>query len=512
MHLEDSRTCNRQPRQRCEISAIPTQSHSFLADKQLLSSLPTLPLPKRNDGCLPNTRTAVLRDIGRWMDDKAATRRVYWLTGLAGVGKSTVTHHVTQALRNAERLAASVFFSRDSSGQITIETLIKALARQLAHRNARARKIVCEAIENDVSLTTSELFQRFLLDPLSKFSPPEPAAIVFDALDEFDKATDLLDILQESASRLPSNVRLLITSRYELDIADRMKSLHPRKYTLQQAEDSEIRAAFESRLGKIKNLEMPSRDQISKLVHLAQGLFIWVTTGCKYIATGRGVHPQRRLNDILLTSQPASPAETPIYELYSSALRHLFPQDAAKSELRCFRSTIGSILVARKPLTVQQLQTILGKDVVVQDMVTLLGCVLSEHVGGTIRTIHTSFVDYITDDAKCTDRRLVIHLKNRKDRFLDACKKCTNHFFCMPMTTKISPSSRRFMKDVSLYLTHQPTLQHRWKHAKRHSSSKLVSPCASAPLSASGMQDLQEAVMYLIDRQVGTHNCLLYGG
>lgn len=74
-------------------------------------------------------------------------------------------------------------------------------------------------------------FQQPLVDPLSADGALDknvPIVFVLDALDECGSAKEreiLLDILAEQSVKLPPAVRILITSRLDVDISDAIHSV-----------------------------------------------------------------------------------------------------------------------------------------------------------------------------------------------------------------------------------------------------------------------------------------------
>ena len=58
--------------------------------------------------CLPNTRVGLLEEIYNWVDSEDE-RCIYWLSGLAGTGKSTIARTVARRYFTQKRLGASFF-------------------------------------------------------------------------------------------------------------------------------------------------------------------------------------------------------------------------------------------------------------------------------------------------------------------------------------------------------------------------------------------------------------------
>ena len=61
--------------------------------------------------CLPDTRADLLPEIRNWADGRDE-RCIFWLSGLAGTGKSTVACTIAREYFGQKRLGASFFFSR----------------------------------------------------------------------------------------------------------------------------------------------------------------------------------------------------------------------------------------------------------------------------------------------------------------------------------------------------------------------------------------------------------------
>lgn len=61
--------------------------------------------------CLANTRVDLLNQVYKWVD-REGEQYIFWLSGLAGTGKTTVARSVARWYYINQRLGASFFFSR----------------------------------------------------------------------------------------------------------------------------------------------------------------------------------------------------------------------------------------------------------------------------------------------------------------------------------------------------------------------------------------------------------------
>src|SRR6266403_4727457 len=85
---------------------------------------------KRRATCFGNTREALLKDISQWVpaSDKPP---IYVLSGLAGIGKSTIAQTVAARSDNLHSLGASFFFSRAEVDRRNAQKFFTTIAYQL---------------------------------------------------------------------------------------------------------------------------------------------------------------------------------------------------------------------------------------------------------------------------------------------------------------------------------------------------------------------------------------------
>ena len=99
-------------------------------------------------GCLKGTRRDVLQQIECWLVDEQ-DQHVFWLNGLAGTGKSTITQTFAEMCYADGRLGASFFCSRDFEDRSNLHMIFPTLAFQLAYQYSQFRKELLQVLRAD---------------------------------------------------------------------------------------------------------------------------------------------------------------------------------------------------------------------------------------------------------------------------------------------------------------------------------------------------------------------------
>ena len=410
--------------------------------------------------CFKNTRHNVINDIMEWIaDDKA--KKVLWVYGLAGSGKSTLSTTIAQKMRELQRLGAFFFFNRDIP-QRNYATLIRTLAYRLATFDARIGALISRIVAKNENIAEMPLEFQFsnLLSASALESvewPGGPIVLIIDALDECGSEADrkiLLRVLSKGFSDLPSFIRVIVVSRPEQDIQRELGSLSGlRPYALDidsVTNKDDISQFIRHRLEEIRVADgylgdhWPGDDKISSLVSGAGGLFIWASTACLYIEDG---YPNRRLSE-LVNKQPDSNSSGPFAQLDSLYKTGL--QSAGFWNDRLLRSDccniLGVILCARVPLSCSVIDALLAlpQDTPSLKSVSRLRCVL--HVSETEQIrIHPSFHDYLSE--RCSDQPWSIDLE------------CHNKELALRCINLLDKELRENICDMTLpYLSRKKTL------------------------------------------------------
>ena len=328
---------------------------------------------------------------------------VFWLTGAAGSGKSTIAMTAFDNSEDEKRPVTHMFFEREKSDPGSV---IRTIAYTLASLHpAYARHISDSATQNVCNGTLEKQFRELLLEPLRAVATDVagPIALVLDAIDECGDAIqrhELLHLLKVNFADLPSKVRVLITSRPEDDIMEELQSKrHIRHMELQHNSDGGRRDVNEyimremtRALGKRAPSARELDSQLQVLNKAADGLFIWASTAVKMVAGS----DDRRRKLSSLVKDIRSVAVYGIDGLYATALAASgISWDDPISKNR-FSSILGLVLVAKESMIVDGIEAFSGVKAEAADLtLSRLQSVVSYQPGKAVRLHHASFADYL---------------------------------------------------------------------------------------------------------------------
>jgi hypothetical protein len=388
-----------------------------------------------NARCHPGTRVDILQQILAWGTSRDG-ERIFWLNGMAGTGKSTISRTIAQSLADMGILGASFFFKRGEGDRGRTAFFFTTLIAQLVHQLPSLAPHVRAAIEADFAInekSAQDQFGKLFADPIRKLQEPrhsEPSAlvIVVDALDECDSLEHIKVVIQllSQAKRFTSvHLRFFLTSRPELpirlgfnDISGKYKDLvlhqipkpvieHDITAFLQH-ELSRIRQDYNKSVTSNRQLSpnWPGAEHVQELVDMAVPLFIFAATVCRFIQDRRLGGPKDQLTKILKhqKSQTSNLDATylPILDQLLVGLRESAKREVAER----FKQVVGSIAILASPLPIASLACLLGVSLdTVEVLLDLLHSVLSIPTDPSmpVRLLHLSFRDFLVDPEKGGD-------------------------------------------------------------------------------------------------------------
>jgi hypothetical protein len=382
--------------------------------------------------CHPDTRIDLLRQINDWAADRQGNC-IFWLNGMAGTGKSTISRTVAQNFADAGRLGASFFFKRGEGERGNASRFFTTIASQLVCTVSAIVPYLSEAIDAEPSISgklMKEQFKSLIFHPLSEVGQHSTTVIerviVIDALDECEREGDVRNILHllSQTQHLDSiHVRIFLTSRPELPIRLGFKKmsdcvhhdviLHEiAKNTIKDDILSFLTAEFRKIRDDHNDLrpeesflpeDWPGEQNIQALCEMAVPLFIFAATVACFVGDRRW-NPKKRLADVF--KYQINGQTSKLDQTYLPVLDNLMAglSDAEKDDLaQEFRAVVGSIIVLTEPLGASPLARLLDIDQETIDCrLDSLHSVLSipSSPDAPIRLLHLSFREFLLDSYK----------------------------------------------------------------------------------------------------------------
>ncbi|KAF6742908.1 hypothetical protein DFP72DRAFT_154819 [Ephemerocybe angulata] len=355
--------------------------------------------------CMKETRVAVQEDIISWIDAEdryAPSKRIMWVTGPAGTGKTAILGTIADACKERGTLAASFFFSAFSGSESrrTKRYFVPTLAFQLmGHSGLTGTRghILSSVAQDDGIVFTKNLKEQFnamVMSPLLSMAQEHdsgakatPRVIIIDGLDECDfeqavtagspngmgyisirrkedEQTEILFLLLLAVSNPSFPFRILIASRPDMHIRDFFTTegkLCTRELFLDDKyhPSADIALFYDAKFSticrrlNINPEEWPGKEVKRLLVRNASGQFIYAATVIRYVEGsphppqhqlqgGKPSTAHQRLQHILAQQQVRSshnPLEA-LDELYRLVLETCPDPDFSMKWLRASQQTL----------------------------------------------------------------------------------------------------------------------------------------------------------------------------
>jgi cytidylate kinase len=389
--------------------------------------------------CLENTRVDVLREIHEWVQDPESPT-LFWLEGMAGTGKSTISRTVAHRLAEQRIFGGSFFFKKVEAARATPENLFTTLAASLHTQQSAVSHHIEDAIIKNPQIHDKSYLQQFetlLLEPISRARSDlvKMIVMVIDALDECDHEviTSIITNVLPNASNLRSTrLKIFLTSRPELPIKAGFSALKlgtayqdlilqtvsadiMRKdlKTFFQARVAAIRDRYNAQEERIPS-DWPTEEQVEILVRVSFPLFIAASTICRFMDNRKLGNPKRLMKQLLDAKDRGH--ESSLDQMYSAILHQQFDNNDTpwqrEQTVKEFRLIVGSLILLMNPLTIPTFARLLFSDKVGDDMeecqqmivdrLELLQSILnvpppSKRMLIPVRILHLSFRDFLLD-------------------------------------------------------------------------------------------------------------------
>lgn len=415
--------------------------------------------------CLSGTRDNLLGDIVQWAED-ANDHRIYWLSGTAGSGKSTICRTMTALWNEQSVLGASFFFREGGEGDRSDASLFfSTLAVQLSRVRPSLQPYIITSINETYGISRKgirEQFQKLIFRPLQQAStsPWNPTQfIVIDALDECadeQSAELIVSLLSEIARDKSFGLKVFITSRPEVSTSYALDHIHGQvqEVILHQVTkhviEEDIRKFLRHELSRVlkrwngrhhRNPSQripqgwPGEDTLDTLTKHAVPLFNFAAAVCRFVDNYRLGSPPEQLEYVMRTisnGRTISNMDATYLPILFKLKDNLNASDQESDGLlQSFHRIIGTVVLLEEPMTIESIACLTGSVVAeVHRISCLLKSVIdfSERAGSPIKLLHPSFRAFLLSPSAGEFR---IDIKDRHEQIAISCMNILSTEQCL---------------------------------------------------------------------------------
>ncbi|TPX35060.1 hypothetical protein SmJEL517_g02374 [Synchytrium microbalum] len=385
-------------------------SHDDLSDLQIWLNPPDfsstiLALKQKRHS---STRGWLLDELMDWTNSYRESR-VYWLSGVAGVGKSVISGCFADELRQRDQLAAHFFCKHDELARNDPFNVIAAWAYQIAAFDSDVRQALRDLhqAEPNFLINTPSVglqFQQLIAEPLSKYRG-EKAVILIDALDECAvdgsrSRKEFLQTLGRYFASLPQNIAMFVTSRPLQDLRKQLSGYTPRMMELGDTynlNDIKVYALYRmTRRRRIMGSDEAVILLADKLSVMAHGLFVWLCLACDQM--DKSDNPTQTISE--LGQRTLGNYEDWMGTVYTRALVSSF-RGADDTAMKLYTVLVGAIVALRTPLSLEDISALADIPLTrVKLNLTRLESLLVIS-NSSVQLMHKSVADFISSPDRC---------------------------------------------------------------------------------------------------------------
>ena len=255
--------------------------------------------------CTPGTREEILKEIIAWVDDMTAdSPPIFWLTGQAGSGKTTIAYTIAKHFDELEEtehtgrhtvLGGNFLCSRQFEETRRQIHIIPTLVYQLARKSRSYAHALHEADKFDSVDKLTKQMKDLLVGPWQQSESRRhvelpPYLIVVDALDEIEAdggGIFLQSLLETINERRLRGLKFLVTSRPDPRVVEVCETFSFKAVCRLQDVPIERVGRDITRYLESKLPNFADKPELKTMEQLAGGLFIAAATIVRYL-TPRG--------------------------------------------------------------------------------------------------------------------------------------------------------------------------------------------------------------------------------
>ena len=415
---------------------------------------------------MAGTREQILDELEKWAISDTLSK-VFWLNGMAGTGKTSIAHTLSERLDEKQMLGASFFCSRSASQAVKDASLIiPTIAAKLSQASSPLQSAMVQTIEKEPDVgsmhTLSKQFRLLLVGPIQRALDPSVKIykiVVIDALDECTNLGTAEKLVQSVVNYTPDlPLKFFISSRESTKFLNafhhnptyrpQILSLHSVERTVIQ---EDIKLYLQASLSAIvtKNrlsIPWPPLNELEILVERSDRLFIYAATAVRYIDAPDVDFRQRLAHITRLT--PARMNTGIIDSLYNDIMRQAFHCELQPDEVSARRETLFAVVFLLVPLSLDAIACLLSMDSL-QAQFALAPFRSVIHVPPTtdispVTIFHASFPEFIVHLSRCQEPFRLD--QSEGNRMLTVqCLRCLNqsleHNICNTVSSSQEPNT-----------------------------------------------------------------------
>jgi hypothetical protein len=400
---------------------------------------------------------SVLTRLHDWARSPSPAFSVFWLSGTAGTGKTTIAKTFCDEIARAGFMVASFFISRQDEARRKPDNIVRSLAYDLAaHDWSRAQALWNElnSIPHLLSLSISEQVTCLLSKPSGlEHIDDFPIIIVIDALDEstesdnyHDQGNRLLPLLVSALKH--HAVKVFVTSRNEQYIFSYMAGMDHDALRLHHMERSDtskdLRSFYETKFHQLvqsRSLrrDWPSPADLDDLIDRTGHLFVYATIIVGFVSDARE-DPENQLALVLQYEREPIEGDNGVFEqldkLYTQITFAAVTQNGTVNLRRRdrVRMLIGIIIALRRPLPFPSIVDMMmthsrsyTKQALRTDLETLSSVIpVPQTDVDPVQIYHPSFPEFIEDSNRCRGHGLHISSSEAGLSVAIACLRLSN--------------------------------------------------------------------------------------
>lgn len=331
-------------------------------------------------------REWIMSDFDKWLNENRNSR-VYFITGLPGVGKTALSVHMLQTCNN---IVAFHLCRKGNSEKTSLRRAICSIAYQLSRELPEYQEHLLRVniVQEKDRCNDDALFDVLIAGPLSHCgNGGKDVLILIDGIDEAGDCyhSPFSSFLARNMEKLPQWVRFVLTSRPEDAVLHPLQEFSARVLHADSPENiSDIKNYINKRLSA---LDGACSFDTSLITERSEGIFLYA----KYVCNELISHTHE--------SQIRYELPAGISAIYYDFFNRNFTDIGHyRNSIRPFLDTISAQV---EPLSIDRLSACCDKEIdEVIDFLALFKSMIYVGDDDKIRPYHTSFIDWITDRKK----------------------------------------------------------------------------------------------------------------